>query len=366
VEVAGDLVGLHATDPVSIYLAARARVAGLAPADVEAALYDERAVMRVLAMRRTMFVIPVELLPLLQAASSDAVAADERRRLVQMLEAGEVAAPGDGAAWIERTAPLVLAALAARGEATAKQLSADVPEVATQLTIAAGKSYASRVSLSSRMLLLLSTEGRIVRGRPLGSWTSTQYRWAPVVSWLGGEPARRPVDDARAELARRWLTAFGPGTEADLKWWTGWNLGQTRAALAAAGASPVELEGGEAAWVAAGDEEAEPEAAPWVALLPALDPTAMGWTGRDWYLGPHRARLFDRNGNIGPTVWVDGRIVGGWAHRPDGTVAVRLLEDVGGEAAAGVDAEAGAVEAWLGDVRFTTRFPTPLEVELRG
>jgi hypothetical protein len=55
----------------------------------------------------------------------------------------------------------------------------------------------------------------------------------------------------------------------------------------------------------------------------------MGWTIRDFYLDPaHRdhtrpGTLFDRSGNPGPTVWWDGRIVGGWAQRADGEVVVQ-------------------------------------------
>ena len=55
--------------------------------------------------------------------------------------------------------------------------------------------------------------------------------------------------------------------------------------------------------------------APWVALLPGLDSTVMGWKERAWFLGGHQHALFDVNGNAGPTVWCNGRIVGGWAHR---------------------------------------------------
>ena len=79
----------------------------------------------------------------------------------------------------------------------------------------------------------------------------------------------------------------------------------------------------------ADDLEPEPAPEPWVALLPALDPTAMGWKERDWYLGEHAALLFDSNGNVGPTVWSDGRIVGGWGSGEDGEVVYRLLEDIG-------------------------------------
>jgi DNA glycosylase AlkZ-like len=90
----------------------------------------------------------------------------------------------------------------------------------------------------------------------------------------------------------------------------------------------------------------------------------MGWAGRDWYLGEHGRILFDRNGNAGPTIWWDGRIVGGWAHRSDGELAYRLLEDVGAEAARALADAAERLRTWIGDVRITPRFRTPLEREL--
>jgi hypothetical protein len=90
----------------------------------------------------------------------------------------------------------------------------------------------------------------------------------------------------------------------------------------------------------------------------------MGWTGRRWFLGEHASALFDRSGNIGPTIWWNGRIVGGWAQRTDATVAYRLLEELGGEARAGVRSEVARMEALLDGVRVTPRFRTPLEREL--
>jgi hypothetical protein len=95
----------------------------------------------------------------------------------------------------------------------------------------------------------------------------------------------------------------------------------------------------------------------------------MGWQQRDWYLAPElRPALFDRSGNVGPTVWWDGRVVGGWAQRPDGEIVWRILDGTGAgrEAEAAISAEAERLREWVGPTRVTPRFRTPLERELAG
>jgi hypothetical protein len=183
--------------------------------------------------------------------------------------------------------------------------------------------------------------------------------------WLPGGLADWSGRDARSELARRWLAVFGPAQVADLKWWTGWTAGDVKAALGALAVAEVDLDG--VAGIALADDLEAPAGrtpAPWAALLPALDPTPMGWSAREWYLGAHRAALFDRSGNIGPTVWWDGRIVGGWAHRPTGEIVHRLLEDVGRDAEDAIAAAAARLAAAMDPVIVTPRFRTPLEREL--
>jgi hypothetical protein len=360
-QVAGDLAGLHSTDPVTVFLGARARTADLEPGDLEAALYERRTLARMLAMRRTMFVVPTDLVPLLHAAATRALVPTQRTRIEKLLADGGVTDRPDR--WLRDVQAATMAALAARGQATAVELGEDVPELQIKIPTAAGKAYEGTIGVSTQVLFLLATEGRVIRGRPRGSWISTQYRWAPLDTWLGVDVDRLPTAEAQADLARRWLRAFGPGTTADLKWWTGWTVRDTKAALAAVGAVAVDLDG-ETGYVLADDLEPAGACDPWVALLPALDTTVMGWKERGWYLGEHRGALFDRNGNAGPTIWTDGRVVGGWAQRRDGEIALRLLEDVGAQARAAIDAEAAAVADWLGDVRFTPRFRTPLEREL--
>jgi hypothetical protein len=133
-----------------------------------------------------------------------------------------------------------------------------------------------------------------------------------------------------------------------------------RRALADLGALDVDLDG-QPGYVLPDDVEAVEPVEQWAALLPTLDPTTMGWKERDWYLGPHGSVLFDSSGNAGPTVWWDGRVVGGWSQRRDGEIVYRLLENVGSGAEAAVEAEAGRLEAWLGDVRVSPGFLPPFQ-----
>jgi hypothetical protein len=361
VEVARGVVALHATDAASVFLSVRARTAPVEVTAIERALYEERSLIRMLGMRRTVFVVPVELAPVVQAACTAAIAAVQRRTYTKFLVA---AGAGDGA-WLREVEDATLRALAARGEATGSQLSADEPRLRTQVLLAEGKKYEARQNITTWVLFMLAADGRIVRGRPRGGWTSSQYHWSPMEAWLPGGMADLPAEAARVELVRRWLAAFGPGTVADLRWWTGWTAGHVKQALAAIGPAEVDL-GGVTGLVLPDDLEPVEAPAPWVALLPALDPTPMGWAERSWYLGEHAPLLFDRSGNVGPSVWSDGRIVGGWARRADGEVVYRLLEDVGADVAAAVEAEAARVADWIGPVRVVPRFRTPLEKELTG
>ncbi|MFI6216192.1 winged helix DNA-binding domain-containing protein [Nocardia brasiliensis] len=361
-EIARSLVALHATDPATVYLSVGARSSTLTPAHVERALYDDRTLLRMLAMRRTMFVVPVELLPVLQSACADALAHKQRRTYGKYLEVAGVV-DGEVSPWLAEVEAETHAALLARGAATGAQLSKDVPRLRTQVNTAPEKAYSKPTNITTWVLVTLGCEGRIVRGRPNGSWTSSQYTWSPIESWLPEGIAALSAEQARTELLRQWLRAFGPAPLTDLKWWTGWGVGEVRKALTALDTVEVELDGGTGLLLA---DDVEPVAAPapWAALLPALDPTPMGWQSRQWYLGPHAPSLFDRNGNIGPTIWWDGRIVGGWAQRKDGEIVWRLLEDVGAEAKAMIEAEAERTGAWFGEVRAIPRFRTPLEREL--
>jgi Winged helix DNA-binding domain len=357
VEAARSLVCYHATDPATVFLSAWARVDGMSRSDLEKALYDDRSLVKHLAMRRTLFVFPRETLPAAQAGASNRVADVERRRVIADVE--KVGLFADGASWLADASDAVMAALSDGRDASSTELRQEIPLLEGSYPYGEGKSWGGRVQIGPRVLTVLSASGRIVRATNSGSWTASRPRWAAMEAWLGEELPSIPDADGVRRLVELWLRAFGPGTEADIKWWLGSTLGAVRKAIAELDAVEVDLDG-RTGYLLPDDLESEEPAEPWAALLPPLDPTTMGWQERDWYLGPYKPQIFDSAGNAGPTIWWDGRIVGGWRQTEDGEVALQLLEDVGADGREAIDAEAARLNEWLDGTRILPRFPSPL------
>lgn len=361
VEAAKSLVCLHGTDPATIYLSAWARVDDLTVADLDRALYVDRSLVKHLAMRRTIFVFPPEALPAAQAGASNRVALAERRRLVRDVEAAGL--HRDGERWLSEAGQQVLAALADGRQATSSELRDEIPALVGFTTHGEGKAWGGNVAVGPRVLTVLSAEGRVVRGPNDGGWTTSRPRWAATASWLGHEIDPLPDAEGVAALVEEWLRAFGPGTAADIKWWLGSTVTAVRRALADLAAVEVDLDG-QVGYVLPDDLEATDPVEPWAALLPPLDPTTMGWFERQWYLGDHKAQLFDTSGNAGPTVWWEGRIVGGWRQDEDGEVELQMLDDIGADGRGAVEAEASRLTDWFAGTRVLPRFPSPLSKEL--
>ena len=351
------MVCLHATDPATVYLSAWARVDGMTVTDLERSLYVERSLVKHLAMRRTLFVFPRETLGVAQAGASNRVAETERRRLIRDVE--KAGLHRNGERWLSEAWEQVLAALSDGREATSSELRDEIPVLEGSIAYGEGRSWGGQVPVGPRVLTTLSAAGQIVRASNDGGWVTSRPRWTSMKSWLGEElaPFRKPRE------WRDWSSS-GCASSAPAPPPTS-SGGSARPSRPCARRWPISTR---SRWISTGRPDTccattststEP-VEPWAALLPPLDPTTMGWFERDWYLGPYRAQLFDTTGNAGPTVWWDGRIVGGWMQIDSGDVVLQMLEDVGVDGLRALEREAARLTEWLGGIRVLPRFPSPL------
>ena len=160
--------------------------------DVDAALYTERNVVRMLGMRRTVFVVPADLAGVVQAACTDDVARRLRRQLEKDLANGGVG-DGDPAGWLRSLEDGVLRALEARGGgASGAQLAADEPGLRTQLSYSLDKAYGGTANITSRVLVLIAAEGRMIRGHRRGGMDVGAVRVVPPGYVAGGGAAAGP------------------------------------------------------------------------------------------------------------------------------------------------------------------------------
>jgi hypothetical protein len=283
-----------------------------------------------------------------------------RSRLAREIQRYGVA--DEGLAWLTRAGDAVVTRLASGEELSARQLREEVPQVAGSFEQGVGTSWAGRVQLAPRVLAQLSLEARVMRGHNAGPWRGSYPLWTTPTSWLGHVPDPLPSREGYTELVRRWLWSFGPGTIDDLRWWLGDTKTTVRTALEDVGARRGGARRGQrrSGRLAASRRSRTGNAHErWVALLPVLDPTVMGWRQRGFYLGRHARSLFDTAGNAGTTAWADGRVVGAWVQNEDQVVRLRLLEDVTLTTRAALERTAARLTEWLAGERVFTVYPSP-------
>ena len=155
-------------------------------------------------MRRTIFVVPVELAPVVQAGCTRAIAVRERRTTEKFLVEGGVT--DDPAPWLARVEAAALAALRRRGTALSTDLSAEVPELAERIVLARGKAYEATPERR--------VPGAAAARRGRDSWCAGARAGAGSPAgntggpcWTSGCPAACP-SWSRPRRRRRWP---GPG-----------------------------------------------------------------------------------------------------------------------------------------------------------
>jgi hypothetical protein len=342
VSVVRDMGGAQAQLVSAARLSLAARTLELRGTDVDAALAERRLV-KVGCMRRTLYVVPSDLVAVVVRGTARRAEKEVR--------------------WALR-----------------KGVPPDLVEAAIAATLDALDEPLTRTEIADRACRALGARPRLVRG---GGWGSPRKVAAvpvgalmyPVVDLLhlsaargvvcygeqrGGEPTFVRADawlpgyrdlspeEAETLLLRRYLGAFGPATPADFARWTGMTLQEAGAiwARVADELAPVDVEGSDGAVLRTSldDLACARIARPHVRLLPYFDSYLLGHRGRsDLVADAHAHRVSRAQGWIAPVLLVDGRVAGTWKHaRRRGRLEVQVtpFEPLPSRVVAGVRAEA--------------------------
>lgn len=320
VSVARRLLAVQAQDPRGARLAIRARSHGLAAADVDRALSEDRSLLITWVNRGTLHLLSSEDYPWLHALTTPQLLTANARRLSQ--EGVTERAAERGVSIVERS-------LAEEGPLTRAQLR-------ERLTM---RGIPTEGQALVHILMLASLRGLTVRGPMIAG----EQAYVLVRDWLG-RPARFDRDLALAELARRYLQGHGPATDHDLAKWAGLGLRDARRALDAI-ASELETRADGLLDLAGRPPPAE---LPQPRLLGAFDPLLLGWKSREPLLGAAKV-IVTVNGIFRPFALVRGRAVATWS-MPAGKVVLEPFARLLRKDAAALEADALDVVRYLAPV----------------
>lgn len=376
-QVTRDIVALHASSATTPYLSLWARMPGFQREHLEAALYERRELAKVLCMRVTVHAVPADEVPLFMRAHEHLI---ESRMPPRFRDGGLLAYAGlctdeEAKGTQEDLFRRVLQVLADKGPATAQEIGEAVPELKAAIRHDAGRAYEGQFSVGSRLLGDMAARGLTIRARPRGTWRSNLYDYAIFSDWLPGVDLQSTsAAQGREGVIYRYLRAFGPARLDDMQWWTGWSAADLRKALEPLQrrVGEVSVEGQSGGFLMLRDDVQQmaafqPPAGSSGFLLPSLDGYIMGYRDRGRFLArEHADKVFDRAGNALPTVWANGRVVGGWGQRKDGTVVFGLFERASDDAQEALIVEAARLQGFLGDeyvkpAMFHTPFTRALE-----
>jgi hypothetical protein len=314
-ELLRDLCGVQAQEPLAALLAVQVRSRSLLASQVGRLRVQERAIVRTWCMRGTLHLLAIEDLGWLLPLLGPEFVRKSRRRYAQL---------GLDEATCATAVRAIRIVLGDRGPMTRAELAGHLAELGIPAEGQAPYHLLRRAGLEGVICFGPDREGEPTY--------VALADWAPSDGSLAKEAAL-------AELARRYLAAYGPARPEDLATWSGLSLRTARAGFESIQAELLELDlSGTPAWLPRTHKPWLDEPPPdgiVVRLLPGYDPYLLGYRGRDLTVPQQFAkRVHPGGGLLRPTLLVNGRAAGIWRlvkSRGDQVVEVEPFEGLGDE-----------------------------------
>lgn len=308
VQITADICGLHATSPTTPYLSLFSRLKGFKREDLDYELYVKKSLGRVRCVRKTVYILPKEMIPAAYAATRKITGIVSTNYCKHLGVTGEEYAVASGK---------ILDMLKGK------------PMTAAEVK----KSLNTDLHVSS-ILNLMCDEGQLMRGMPKTGWKSNLHTYYHFGEYFPGLDLNSISEDKAIALLVSWyLRAFGPVTIRDVIWWTGLNKRSVEQALKRLEEKTIAIDvlGFADDLLMLRTDESLIKTIPRinkpvVNLLPSLDPYIMGYKDRDRYLDPGRCEyVFDRSGNATSTILIDGNVAGVWDIENSASPSVKLF-----------------------------------------
>lgn len=311
VRIAKDIGGLHGTSATGPYLSLFARSNSFQREDLAVAMSQKKSLARIRYVRNTIYILPKEFIPVVYAATSQ-MAELTAERFSKYL--------GITPTQYARISNKILKILRGRGLTTR--------EIKKKLRIAAH---------IAPVVNLMCDKGLLVRSLPREGWKSTQHAYFLFEDYYPDlDLSAYNEKEARKIIVRQYILSFGPVSEQDIVWWTGFPKSQVMEILGEWGedVASVEIPELKGDYIILASELQDLKSVkspehPDINILPGLDPYLMGYKNRERYLHPkHHKMIFDRSGNATSTILVDGKVAGIWDFE-EPLVKIFYLKDVG-------------------------------------
>lgn len=337
VEAVRRTVGIQAQVMSAAEMAIGARVDGITPADVQAALWEDRTLLKTWMMRCTLHLIAPEDLPLYVAARS---IYDNRNWRAYFDYFGMTEKQAED---FKAAVPQILGAEPMTREelATAVAERIGAPEVGKKLTASSWGSLWMPSALSGDLCFGPNKGRNVAFVRPS--------------AWIG---EWKPLDPQQSfqEIARRYLRAYGPARPENFAlWWDGGGgVTHAKRLFRSLGdeLEEVDVEGWQAfALRATLEPMRQAETSGTVRLLPMFDAYTLGIGRNIEALLPakYKLRVYRPQGWITAVVLVNGRIEGVWQHkagRSETTITVEMFSRPSALVRKGIQAEAERLAAY--------------------
>jgi uncharacterized protein YcaQ len=302
-EIARSIAGAQAQDVYAGPQTFRSRSRTLTAADITRARTEERSLLRTWVMRRTIHMIPTDeagwWLPLFEPG-------------IEQLERRVLLGFGMPTETQDKALRVVARALAEEGPLTRSEVRERIKGAGVALDTQTGMHIAVTAVVSGVACL----------GPDRGKTTCFVRR----EDWLG---KLRPFDreKALAELARRYLGAFGPATKRDFAYWSGLPLRDVRAGLSSISREIEEVSVGDQTMLVLRGALPRLPRRGQVRMLGNFDTYLLGWKEREFSVtGEHALHVKAGGGGwIRPVIVEDGIVVGGWrSARKGGRLEISL------------------------------------------